>query len=99
MRMNAAACSTHACIGSSDDGNLGNAGYGHQDLLDFRSTDVLTAADDDVRDSIRDGDVAVRVHDGDIAGVIPAIVVEDSRSQGRICVTEEAFRTPGKNLT
>ena len=50
---------------------------GLQQLLDLAGVDVLATADDHVFESALDAEVALGVHRGQIAGVVPALPVND----------------------
>ena len=67
-----------ALVGRGHDADLGHRVHAEQQLLDLLGADVLAAPDDDVRDPVGDGEVAVGVEHADVAGAVPAVGVEDA---------------------
>ena len=67
-----AAVLTQSFVGSGHDGDLSHAFHLGQHLFDFGRADVFTASNNDVFDSIGDGQTTVTVDHPDVAGMKPA---------------------------
>ena len=95
-RNTAATCSPSRASGAATTTASATAGIAEQHLLDLQRADVLAAADDDVGLAVGDGQVAVVIDHADVAGVIPAVVVERLRGQGRVGVAQTQIRSPAE---
>ena len=64
-------------VGGADDLDVLDFGEGEEEVLDFLWGDVFAAADDDVLDAAGDAVVAGFVAGAEVAGVQPAVLVDD----------------------
>ena len=60
-------------VGHADDGDVGDAGMGHQHVLDLGRVHVLAAGHDHVLHPVVDVEVAVVVEVAGVAGAEPAV--------------------------
>lgn len=89
---------TESVVRHGDHHRLGDLGHAEEQLLHLERADVLATANDDVGFAIRDREVTVRVQDADIAGVVPAIGVEDLRRQRFIEIPYAQVRPPAQDF-
>ena len=81
-----------------DDGDFDHRVKCCEKSLDLLCAYVLASPDDDVRQPVRDRQIAVLVYDSYVACAIPTIGVEDRGGQVRIGVAHEAVRPPAPDL-
>ena len=87
-----------ALVGRSHHSHFGNALHVRQQLFDLGRAHVLAAADDDVLQPVRDGQVSVGVDDPDVARVQPATLLDRLGGERGIGVAGEAVGAAGKDL-
>jgi hypothetical protein len=78
-----------ARIGHGDGGGLGDGGVPCEQALDLERGQVLAAANDDVLDAVRDGEVSVGVDEADVSRAEPALFGECIRVEGGVRVAQE----------
>ena len=66
-----------AGVGNADYLRLADLGMGVEELLDLAGIDVFAAADDHVAGTAGDVEAAVFAHDAEVAGVQPAVGLDD----------------------